>query len=473
MTLDDTLNSVRLFPKRHLYIAATVTALSGVLLAFIPSTEVEATRSRVELVKPITVKAPDRPPTDQADLTATLSTPTISDTEQSRIGEQPTASVDQAITTQPMINWVEYSVRSGDNLTKIFKRAGLGPRDVYEISSSDKASEHLHNLRPGQTLALVIEGDQLQRLKLVQNRLESIEFVRQDDQFRIDKLARTPDIQTRFVSGDIQNSLYLGAKRAGLSEKLTMELAEIFGWDIDFALDIRKGDSFRVLFEEQLLDGEKIGEGDILAAEFTNNGETFSAVRYQDSKGDINYYTPDGHSMRKAFLRSPVDFRRISSNFTPERYHPVLGIKRPHRGTDYAAATGTPIKAAGDGKVIWKGTKGGYGRTIIIQHGNNITTLYGHMSKYSSAVASGTRVKQGQIIGYVGMSGTATGPHLHYEFRVNGAHKNPVTVKLPDAEPIAKAERSRFDAATQQLIAELQIKAVQQVASNDATQPNG
>jgi murein DD-endopeptidase MepM/ murein hydrolase activator NlpD len=243
-----------------------------------------------------------------------------------------------------------------------------------------------------------------------------------------------------------------------------MELAQIFGWDIDFALDIRKGDQFRVLYEEKYLDGEKIGEGNILAAEFTNNGDTFAAVRYTDSNGDTNYYTPDGRSMRKAFLRSPVDFRRISSGFKRERYHPVLGVKRPHRGTDYAAKTGTPIKASGDGKVIWRGTKGGYGKTIIIQHGGNITTLYAHMSKYNSKVTSGSRVKQGQTIGYVGMTGTATGPHLHYEFRLNGVHKNPVTVKLPDAQPIANKELAKFKADTSQLIAELQMKAVEQLA---------
>ena len=247
-----------------------------------------------------------------------------------------------------------------------------------------------------------------------------------------------------------------------------MKLAEVFGWDIDFALDIRKGDQFRVLFEEKYLDGKRIGDGEILAAEFTNNGYTFAAVRYEDSKGDVNYFTPEGRSMRKAFLRSPVDFRRISSGFTRERFHPVLGVKRPHRGTDYAAKTGTPIKAAGDGKVIWRGTKGGYGRTVIIQHGGNITTLYGHMSKYNRNVKKGSRVKQGQTIGYVGMSGTATGPHLHYEFRVAGVHKNPQTVKLPAAQPIAKRERANFNKVANDMIALLQQKAIEQLIASES-----
>jgi murein DD-endopeptidase MepM/ murein hydrolase activator NlpD len=177
--------------------------------------------------------------------------------------------------------------------------------------------------------------------------------------------------------------------------------------------------------------------------------------------------------MRKAFLRSPVDFRRISSGFQKERYHPVLGVKRPHRGTDYAAATGTPIKAAGDGKVIWLGTKGGYGKTIILQHGNNITTLYGHMSKYNSKLKNGARVKQGQTIGYVGKTGTATGPHLHYEFRVAGVHKNPLTVKLPTAEPIAKKEHSNFSKISNALVASLQQKAIEQIAGDFNSENEG
>ena len=191
------------------------------------------------------------------------------------------------------------------------------------------------------------------------------------------------------------------------------------------------------------------------------------ALRFVDSNGDTNYYTPEGESMRKAFLRSPVDFRRISSSFNPERYHPVLGKKRPHRGTDYAAATGTPIKAAGDGKIIWRGTKGGYGKTIILQHGGNITTLYAHMNGYKSGLSAGSRVKQGQVIGYVGKTGMVTGPHLHYEFRVNGVHKNPVTVALPHAQPVPSKERAAFTKQSSQLLALLEGETTIALADND------
>ena len=243
-----------------------------------------------------------------------------------------------------------------------------------------------------------------------------------------------------------------------------MELASLFGWDVDFVLDIREGDSFSVMYEEHFLDGEKIDEGPILAAQFTNQGNTFTALRYTDSAGDSNYFTPDGYSMRKAFLRSPVDFARISSRFNLQRKHPVLNRIRAHKGVDYAASTGTPIKSAGDGKIIFRGVKGGYGNVVIVQHGGNITTLYAHMKSFKRGQSVGSRVKQGQVIGFVGSSGLATGPHLHYEFRLNGVHKNPLTVKLPQAEPVAKAEKGSFDLAANKLMVQLETYQATQVA---------
>jgi len=451
------------FPKVHLALAGTLTAVGVFVAALLPSQEVEATRSQVQLITPTITAEAVAPEARTESSTSELVAKVDPDSE---VAPASNTELDSAAAAPKIdeIKWSKFEVRSGDNLTKIFKRAGLTPRDVHQVSQSDK-DKLLTRIRPGQFLELALNNEGgLDRLRLVKSKLESVIFVHNGDGYDLETVERTPELRTHFVSGDIQNSLYLGAQRAGLSDSKIMELAQIFGWDIDFALDIRKGDQFRVLYEEKYLDGKKIGEGNILAAEFTNNGDTFAAVRYTDSNGDTNYYTPDGRSMRKAFLRSPVDFRRISSGFKRERYHPVLGVKRPHRGTDYAAKTGTPIKASGDGKVIWRGTKGGYGKTIIIQHGGNITTLYAHMSKYNSKVTSGSRVKQGQTIGYVGMTGTATGPHLHYEFRLNGVHKNPVTVKLPDAQPIANKELAKFKADTSQLIAELQMKAVEQLA---------
>ncbi|MDX1654764.1 MAG: peptidoglycan DD-metalloendopeptidase family protein, partial [Candidatus Competibacteraceae bacterium] len=252
------------------------------------------------------------------------------------------------------------------------------------------------------------------------------------------------ETRTALSSGIIRGSLYQTAIRAGLSDKLIMELAEIFGWDIDFALDIRPGDRFAIVYEEQYLDGDKVGDGHILAAEFTNRGKNYRAVRYTTPSGKVHYYTPEGKTMRQAFLRTPVDFRRISSHFQPKRWHPVLGVKRPHMGTDYAAPTGTPIKAAGDGVVAFIGRKGGYGNAIILQHGKRYSTLYGHMSGFAESLKRGSKVEQGQVIGYVGMTGLATGPHLHYEFRIDGRHVNPVTVELPGQMPMPEEYRADF-----------------------------
>ncbi len=237
-----------------------------------------------------------------------------------------------------------------------------------------------------------------------------------------------------------------------------MELANVFGWDIDFALDIRKGDSFTVLYEELFRNGEKIQDGDILAAEFINDGKAYRAVRYTNPQTNVSeYFTPDGKSMRKAFLRTPVNFARISSRFSVNRYHPVLHKVRSHKGVDYAAKSGTPIYAAGDGKVIFKGKKGGYGKVMIVQHGSKYTTLYAHLKTYNRKLRVGSKVKQGQTIAYVGKTGLATGPHLHYEFRVNGTHRNPLTVKLPESKPVPKRYMADFELTTTPMFAQLDL----------------
>ncbi|HHJ35600.1 MAG TPA: hypothetical protein ENJ87_07530 [Gammaproteobacteria bacterium] len=267
-------------------------------------------------------------------------------------------------------------------------------------------------------------------------------------------------IETReaHAHGVIESSLFLAAQKAGISQNLIMELAGIFGWDIDFALDIRKGDNFTVLYEELFRNGEKISDGNILAAEFTNNGKTYRAVRYTNPQTNRSeYFTPDGKSMKKAFLRTPVNFSRISSRFTVNRYHPILHKFRSHKGVDYAAKRGTPIHAAGDGKVIFKGKKGGYGNVIILQHGSKYSTLYAHLKSYNRKLRKGSKVKQGQTIAYVGSSGLATGPHLHYEFRVNGTHRNPLTVHLPESKPVPKRYMADFELTTTPVFAQLDL----------------
>ncbi len=410
---------------------------------------------------------PEEPISTQASTPAHI--PDVKTDTAELLPEPPQQTVELKPVPARIENWVEYPVKSGDNLTTLFKRAGLGPRDVYRISQAVSGSDALQRLRPGQTLAFLIENGLLRKLRHVQDQLNSTLLELTDRGYQVRKLERTPEPRTLYAAGTITRSLFLDAADAGLSNRTIMQLAEIFGWDIDFALDIREGDHFRVLYEQDYLDGEAIDQSRILAAEFINQGKTFAAVRFTDSEGNSQYFAPDGRSMRKAFLRSPVDFSRISSRFKPERFHPVLGKKRPHRGVDYAAATGTPIKAAGDGKIIWRGTKGGYGRTVILQHGSNITTLYAHMSRYQKGLSTGSRVKQGQIIGYVGASGLATGPHLHYEFRVNEVHKNPLTVALPAADPIAERERPAFQAESQRLLSALNQHANTQLALSEGS----
>ncbi len=364
-------------------------------------------------------------------------------------------------------HWRSVEVKRGDNLAAIFKREGLQATDLQRIMRLGKSTRTLRRLQPGQVFRFQItENGQLQAMEYEINGLESLLLTRQSDsRFEARAIQHTLEKRITYTSGEITTSLFEAGKQAGMPDNLIMDMAAIFGWDIDFALDIRRGDRFALLYEEQFLEGQKVMDGPILAAEFTTQGRTFQAVRYTDASGRSDYYTPDGHSMRKAFLRTPVDFRRISSRFG-RRHHPVLNSMRMHKGVDYAAKSGTPIKAAGDGKIIFRGRKGGYGRVIILQHGGRYSTLYAHMSRFKRGLRVGSRVKQGQTIGYVGRSGRATGPHLHYEFRVNGTHRNPLTIKLPDAAPIRKAYKQDFLLKATGLLSQLDMHNTTQVAAN-------
>lgn len=366
-----------------------------------------------------------------------------------------TASLNASRPEIKAINWHDVTVKSGDNLTTVFKRAGLGSTDVYELMQADKSSKQLARIKPDQLFQFDIlengENKSLQNLRFHQSETRYMEISRLESGFSFKNIEKKVEAVKRFAEGTISESLFLAAQEAGLSDNLTMELANIFGWDIDFVLDIRKGDKFNLIYEELYLDGKKLKDGNILAASFINDSEEYTALRYEDARGNTSYYTPEGKSMRKAFMRSPVSFARVSSRFNLKRRHPILHKIRAHKGVDYAASRGTPIKATGDGKVIWAGTKGGYGRTVIIQHGQKYSTLYAHLNNYGKKIRNGRRVKQGQVIGYVGSSGMATGPHLHYEFRVNGVHRNPLTVKFPDAAPIDKEKKEHFLTTTAEI----------------------
>lgn len=353
---------------------------------------------------------------------------------------------------------VTLKVKSGDTLSKLFKRAGLSDKQMFKLVNSGEAGKELSKIRPGNWFDFYIDNKELTKLVYHKNKLKSSVYSRLENtpsKYELESVERLPELSTAFRSGTIKKSLYLAASKAKLDDKVIMEFASIFGWDVDFALDIRKGDHFKVLFEEEFLDDKKIGNGSILAAEFSNQGITYRAVRYIDEKDQVNYYTPTGESMRKAFLRAPLDFRRISSNFNPRRLHPISKVVKPHRGTDYAAARGTPVWSSGDGRVIRSGYTKANGNYIVIQHGNNIQTKYLHLHK--RYVSSGKRVKQKQKIGTVGSTGYSTAPHLHYEFLLNGVHRNPRTIvnKLPKAKSIEPSELGRFLNQTQPLMAEL------------------
>jgi len=366
--------------------------------------------------------------------------------------------------------WHTVKVKRGDNLSVIFSRLDISPQSLHTILSVGNETATLKHIRPGQVIKLELAEDS--RLLELKYEIDSIHSLRiwqdGDDGYQSRLIERQVEHRSAHTSGVITSSLFETAQQAGMSDKMTMELAGIFGWDIDFALDIRGGDSFSVIYDDLYLDGKLLRHGDILAAEFINHGTAYRAVRYTDAKGHSDYYSPDGKSMRKEFLRTPVEFSRISSYFSTARFHPILNRIRAHKGVDYAAPIGTPVKATGDGKVIFVGRKGGYGNAIVLQHGARYSTLYGHLSHFARGLHRGKHVHQGQVIGYVGMTGLATGPHLHYEFRIDGVHRNPLKVKFPDAAPIAARYKQDFIIASRRFLAQLDaIDGSSSVALND------
>ena len=367
------------------------------------------------------------------------------------------------------LNWSEFSVSYGDNLSTLFQKANLSALDVYKVSSA-RQGKLLLDLYPGEVLRFGVNNvGVLQELHYQKTPLESYVFIADDQGYHSEYRLREPEVLTSYRQGVIEESLYLAGKKANLPDKIVMELANIFGWDIDFVFDIRTGDSFALLFEERYIDGQLLGSGNILVASFTNRGKTYNAVRFEDSQGQSNYYTPEGLSMRKAFLRTPLDIFRISSGFNLRRKHPIHKNIKAHRGVDYAAPRGTPVYASGDGKVVEAGYTKANGNYVFIQHGQTYTTKYLHLN--SKKVRSGQSVRQRQVIGTVGSTGYATGPHLHYEFLVNGVHRNPRTVALPKANPISKAERAAFKQRTSALLAQLaDFQQSSQLALNEKSQ---
>jgi murein DD-endopeptidase MepM/ murein hydrolase activator NlpD len=356
----------------------------------------------------------------------------------------------------PQFDKLVLNVSSGDTMEKLFRKNNLSLGHLMTIAKLDEAKTRFRRIKPGDIFEVTHDNGQVISLYSQLDLTSALQIDKAETGFAAKIVDRPIEIRKRMAHGIIDSSLFESADAAGLSDKVVMNIAGIFAWDVDFVLDIRQGDDYYVQFEEIWQDGKFVSDGEIIAAEFNNNGRTIQAIRFVDDNENSDYFTPSGDSVRKAFIRAPVDFTRISSNFNPNRKHPILNTIRAHRGVDYAAPRGTPIKASGDGKVIFRGTKSGYGKTVILQHGGNITTLYAHMSSYVLKVRVGSRVKQGQTIGFVGRTGLATANHLHYEYRLNGVHRNPRTVDLPDAEPIDEQYREKFMATAEPILKELE-----------------
>ena len=345
-------------------------------------------------------------------------------------------------------------IRRGDTLSGILDDANVHST-LGALLEIKKHIAPLLNLQPGNILHLEIENSTLLSLIYEISPIERLEVTLNNKKYTANHRILPIEKQEAHAFGTIHSSFYQAALAAGLSDKTIVEMANILGWDIDFVLDVRQGDQFSVIYENEYLNGEKLRPGSILAIEFINRGKTYRAVRHTTADNRQDYFTPAGKSMRKPFIRSPIEYTRVSSHFNPRRLHPIFKTTRPHRGVDYAAPRGTPIRASGDGKITFRGSKPGYGNVVIIQHGQAYSTLYAHLSKFSGGQRRGSQVRQKQVIGYVGSTGYATGPHLHYEFRINGVHRNPLTVKLPDSSPLPTKEIPAFKQSTAPMFAKL------------------
>lgn len=341
---------------------------------------------------------------------------------------------------------IEVIVGRNDTLDRIFRRMSLDTADLARIRDLPGIRQSLDFLRPGDAIEVTHADGEIRTLSRKVSETQTLKVVRESSGFAVQMIDHPVELRPRTATARIDSSLFESAASAGISDQLALELANIFAWDIDFVLDIRDGDSFTVVYNQVFQEGRYLHDGDILAAEFINDGKVYRAARYVSPDGRSGYYTPQGRPMRKAFLRTPVEFTRISSRFNPRRHHPILNLIRGHMGTDYAAPVGTPVRAASDGRVSFKGRKGGYGNALMLAHTRGVSTLYGHLSRYARNLRSGDRVHQGQVVGYVGMTGLATGPHLHYEYLMNGVHKDPEKVQLPAAEALDAQALSLFQA---------------------------
>jgi len=377
----------------------------------------------------------------------------------------PTHKVERALALPAMaaapdagIYWREERVLRGDTIGSLLARADVDDPPALVFLRTNAAARPLYQLRPGRPVRVAVDDEgRLLALRFVAGGGDLLAISRSGGSF--EAATSPPPAETRATlrGGEIRSSLFGTADEIGLPDAITLALAEIFAGDIDFYHDLRRGDRFSVLYETRYIDGEVVGTGRVLAAQFENRGTTYRAFLWRGADGTESYYAGDGTSTRRAFLRSPMEFSRITSGFTQARFHPILQLWRAHRGTDFAAPTGTPVRATSDGVVTEAGRQNGYGNVVMLKHGGTYSTVYAHLSRFAAGMKAGARVHQGDTIGYVGQTGWATGPHLHYEFRISGEARDAMTVALPNAVPVAPAERAIFDAAVAPRARELAV----------------
>ncbi len=428
------------FPRDHFYIA-TVLTLIVALLVILPASEKPAT-SAENTNRPISVAVEKPSSAGSSDLSEYV------------------INSGESLGISDIAIWKNVEVESGDNLSAIFTKVGLSDQDLYRVLNSSDEAKILNRIYPGYQLDFMIpDQGSLEALRVFKSPLEGFVFTRNEDSFIVEPILKEPVVQEIFKVGTIHDSLFMAGQREQIPAVTIMEMANIFGGVIDFILDPRPGEEFSILYEERYLDGKFIGNGEILASQFINQGKRYMAIRYVNTDGTVGYYSPEGESMRKPFLRNPLDVFRISSNFNPNRRHPILNTIRAHKGTDYAAPTGTPIRATSDGKITRASRNGSFGNMVVIQHRGSFETKYAHLSKYGPGIKRGVDVRQGDIIGYVGATGGATGPHLHYEFLVNGVHQNPRTIldNLPQTVSIEPEEKDRFRSEIADLLQQFSI----------------
>jgi murein DD-endopeptidase MepM/ murein hydrolase activator NlpD len=374
------------------------------------------------------------------------------------------SAVSEALTVPAASEWTLVTIKPGTTLSDVFDQYDLPAEDWLAITRLGGDAARLKHIKVGEHLRMRIASGTLEELVYPLDETRTLSVRREDDGFEATTLTAAIERRSTEAAGTINNSLFADGRKAGLDSRMVAELADIFASEIDFGQDLQEGDRFSVVYEQLYKDGKKLRNGDILAAEFINQGRHYRAVRYVASDGTHAYYTPEGQSLRKAFIRTPVDFTRISSGFTMHRWHPILNRMRAHMGTDYAAPIGTPVHASGNGRIEFMGRKGGYGNVVVIRHDATYETVYGHLSRFQRGLHAGSKVQQGQVIAFVGMTGLATGPHLHYEFRVNGLPVNPVTVTLPRANPITPQMLAEFRTQSASMVAELETMGSHQYA---------